>query len=454
MSDEFDNDPIARELRASLERHALEAPRGHLLAERIIETAGRPPARRTRPGWRTWTLPLVAATAVAGVVAAVVGIESYHPAAKGNTPFASRLGTGNLVQSPYTPRSGRLAAPASASAHVETSRLYNVKILDLTFVSENEGYALASAGCVHGTGRCSALFHTKGKQWWSLPNSTPFNVAGVAGGCTYRCVSNIRFANAEVGYVYGPSAFLMTQDGGQHWTPEKGGAIALETLDGNVIRVTASSPAGCPGPCNVQVETAAIGSSTWTPSDLAPVSGSSFGFVRGGPGNAYLLIKRNPAGSAQDETSTLYRSTDNGVHWSAVGERCPQTGGEVDSVDVAGGGTGVVSLLCRVRRAPQRWFVATSTDGGARFVPQPGKVPGATAQMLTSGSATVLVTAGDGLARSTDGGTSWHRVASVSAPLGFVGFESATVGRAVSADGKTIWTTRDAGKSWQPVTFG
>lgn len=456
MTDEFDSDPIARELRASLERHAREAPRGDMLAERIIHSADRASAERARPPWRTWLLPLVAAAAVAGVVAAIIGIQGYetHPVANGRTSVP--LPTGPASQVPFTPHTESPGAPnGSGSARNETAKLHAVKIVDLSFVSDTEGWALGTAQCIQLAGRCTALFHTKGEHWWSLPNSTPFNVPGVREGCATRCVTNIRFANAQVGYVYGPSAFLMTKDGGKHWAEQPGGAIALESLDDNVIRVTATSDSGCPGPCGVQVETAPIGSAKWTMSDLQPVSGAGVEFSRGQPSNAYLLVKRNPAGGAQDQTSTLYRSTDNGSHWTSVGEPCMQTNGEADSYAVAGGEDNRVSVLCRFR-AEQSVFITTSTDGGRTFLSEFAKgatVP-ADAQLLAGDAGTVLVTAGDGLARSTNGGGTFQKVPSVTTGISFVGFESDTVGRAVSADGNTIWTTRDAGQSWQSATFG
>ena len=457
MTDPFDSDPIARELRASLERHAREAPRGDMLAERIVRSAGRAPVQRDRPNWKTWTLPLIAAAAVAAVVAAVVAIQGDHAVTNGHNVAVSPPPVGPATQVPFTPIAGHQQSADTGTRRSETDKLHAVKLLDLTFVSETEGWALGSAQCIQGAGRCTALFHTKGEHWWSLPNSTPFNVPGIREGCATRCVTNIRFANPDVGYVYGPSAFLMTKDGGKHWTEQPGGAIALESLDDNVIRVTATSDSGCPGPCGVQVETAPIGSSTWTPSDLAPVSGAAIAFTRGQPSNAYLLVMRNPAGGAQDETSTLYRSTDNGAHWTSAGEPCMQSNGEADSYAIAGGSDNEVSVLCRHRAQPQYVFISTSTDGGKTFVPQFAK--GATvlpniATSLTGDPNTVLVTAGDGLARSTDGGSSFHKVPKVTGQIGFVGFESDTVGRAVSADGNTIWTTRDAGKTWSAATFG
>jgi photosystem II stability/assembly factor-like uncharacterized protein len=284
-------------------------------------------------------------------------------------------------------------------------------------------------------------------------SGSEFNVAGVTGGCTYRCVSHIRFADKDIGYAFGPKAFLMTTDGGQHWSQQPGGALFVETLDNNVIRVTGSA-SGCPGPCNVQVETSDIGSTTWTAADLGNLPAVwNLDFARGGS-DAYLLIGGHSAGGAPNGRSTLYLSADDGRTWTRSGEPCPQTSQEIDSTAIAAGGGDRVSVVCMVRQAPQRWYVATSNDAGAQFTAQPGTVPAATASLLSGDSTTVLVTAGTGLARSTDGGRTWHPVPSVTGKIGFVGFESKTVGRAVSSDGRTIWTTRDAGKTWTPAAFG
>ena len=127
----------------------------------------------------------------------------------------------------------------------------------------------------------------------------------------------------------------MTTDGGRAWQRQPGGALALETLNGNVVRVTAQGT-GCPLWCHVQVETAGIGSSAWTVRQLperVPNSVGNFGlsFARGGS-DVYLLSLNHTAGGAQTAMSTLYRSTDNGQSWSSVGEPCPRQHGEVDSV--------------------------------------------------------------------------------------------------------------------------
>jgi photosystem II stability/assembly factor-like uncharacterized protein len=455
VTDEFDRLP--EELRASLQRHAREAPRGDLLAERIIHAADQANVTPRR-GWRTWSLPVIAAGAVAAVVGAVVGIESYHPSASGPQPGHSQFATVSHVPTPTTSLSVSISAAPDLGRPM-SAPLQGVRIVDLTF-ADGIGWALGTAKCVQSSGRCSVLFRTKGRTWWSVPH-TPFNVPGVTAGCTSSCVSNIRFVNDHVGYVYGPDAFLMTTDGGGHWTPQPGGAIALESLDSNVIRVTATPPSGCPGPCNVRVETAAIGSTVWTPATGGGDQGFSQGYgvqlARGVGGYAYLLAFGHPTGGGNSAGfSVLYRSTDSGRSWQAGPEPCPQAGREIDSYAIAAGGGGRVAVLCSVRQGNTRWFVATSTDGGAHFTAQPGSIAGLAAgrALLAGDPDTVLVAAGVGMRRSTDGGRTWHRIADVTGAISWVGFESQTDGRALSADGNVIWTTHDGGVTWTPYRFG
>lgn len=452
------NDPIERALRASLEQHAREAPPADLLAERIIHAADRNSAglRTSRRSWRTWGLPLIAAGAVGAVVAAVIGIEDVHtgpshPQAGHSVSPPVHHTTAQPTGTPVPTPTATTVPSTQTTTEVPVRDLQQVQLLDLTFVSANDGWALASSDCIHGSGRCTALLHTTNGKDWQGVTPSPFNVPGVRQGCTNRCVEHLRFANSQVGYAFGPSAFLMTKDGGASWTLEKGGALAVETLDNNVIRVTSSSSSGCPGPCDVQVETSAIGATTWTPATL-PGSRPGFGvqLSRGGS-DAYLLFPINQAGGGPDVT-VLDRSGDDGGTWQRGTEPCPQVGGQVNAIDVAAAPDGRVSVLCAARDQ-SRYFIATSTDGGAHFAAQSGGIPQSAGGLLAGDPATVLGAGGaQQLAVSTNGGRSWATAPGVSGNVTFVGFESDTVGRVVT-DGNTIWTTRDAGVHWTPVTF-
>ena len=65
----------------------------------------------------------------------------------------------------------------------------------------------------------------------------------------------------------------------------------------------------------------------------------------------------------------------------------------------------------------------------------------------------------DPLYRSTDGGSHWQRVDAGPAAVGWIGFESSTVGRVLGLDtadsigSTTVWTTTDAGRSWTASDF-
>jgi photosystem II stability/assembly factor-like uncharacterized protein len=148
----------------------------------------------------------------------------------------------------------------------------------------------------------------------------------------------------------------------------------------------------------------------------------------------------------------LDRSLDDGRTWKQSGEPCQQSDQEFDSTAIAAGGE-TVSVLCATRQTPYRVRAATSTDAGAEFTGQRGEVPAATAELLAGDPTTVLVAAGDaGLARSTDGGSTWQPVPDVTGHVTWVGFESETDGRAVT-DNRVIWTTQDGGATWTPVAF-
>jgi photosystem II stability/assembly factor-like uncharacterized protein len=288
---------------------------------------------------------------------------------------------------------------------------------------------------------------TDGMHWQSMPPPP------IARGHAHL---GIRFATDQIGYAFDPSVLFMTTDGGRHWQRQPGGALALETLDNNVVRLV-SPHTGCPGPCNVRAQLAAVGSSSWStvPSGGAVINADSVQLARAGS-DVYVLLRQNPAGGAPSATSTLIHFNDNGSSWMSRGEPCPQRAGgsavEVDTTAVAAGTDGTVTALCQPREPGRADFVATSADGGAHFAATPGALPQYAEFLAGDYRATLLGGGGSGVSRSTDGGTTWAAVPGVG-PVQFLGFESPQVARAVSADGRTIWTTTDGGASWQRTRF-
>jgi photosystem II stability/assembly factor-like uncharacterized protein len=343
-----------------------------------------------------------------------------------------------------------------------------MRVVDLTFVSPDQGWALGTGQCLNGSGaRCTALVRTDngGGSWVGIPAPTIAHVPDTGPtSCSAPCIQHVRFADANVGYVYGPSAFFMTTNGGATWVPQTGGADALETLNGSVIRIV-DSGSGCPGPCNVAVQVARNGSTAWQTVALpaGPRNATSVVLTRAGDG-AYLLLRQHTSGGAPNQTSTLYLSADNGATWAARTEPCPQRGGEVDSVDAAAAPDGSLTLACQPRRAGLTGgFTVTSTDGGRHVTPAAGTLGHGPISLVGAASARVLLLAADVLYRSDDGGASWTPLTpgpAVPAIAMFIGFETATTGRLIEqpvagqSGSASIWTTTDAGRTWTRSTFG
>lgn len=458
MSDPRD---IEEALRASLAEHARQAPTGAGLIDDIVSATGRPvplDIRRARQ-WGTWTLPLVAAGAVAAVAVALVGVSRAHHSADKHVPAVS-----HSVPQP-TPSGTNAPGPTqsvtTAAGPPAPHGGKNFTVTDVSFVGVNHGWALGTANCFTGQGVCTELLRTTDGTNWHVLTNPPVNITQV-NGCTSRCAQGIRFATDEIGYAFGKNVFFMTTDGGATWNQQPGGADALETLDGNVIRVNSACSPGCP----YTVQTSPIGSTAW---QSATLSGSQAGMNSGVAlartgRRAFIDIFGHVAGGASDARSVMYSSADDGATWTRRGEVCPQTtnagiADEVDSSALASAADGSVTVLCTPRIIASS-FTITTTDGGQTFTRAGGGVGAHGAAVLGAASATTLFVSSDVLERSTDGGNSWQRVHQNSVgPLtaSWIGFESSSVGRVVESDSSgrphVLWTTRDGGRTWTAHTF-
>ena len=337
--------------------------------------------------------------------------------------------------------------------------LTGFRIDDLTFIGPEEAWALGSANCLRGPGRCPAMARTlDGQHWYAVPvppAKVSTNCIDVTG-----CVSHVRFASPSIGYAFGPTTLFMTVDGGTHWIRQAGGAEALEAADGNVIRVI-SSGSGCPGPCIRMIETSPVGSAQWTTARFRTPSMTVGGltFARSGS-HAYLLVTANPAGGAQSETSHLFVSADDGQSWSDVGEPCPQLrgGGEVDSTTVNVASDGAVVVGCLQRQSPNRASVAVSADGGHTFHARPSFSTGSITTVAAATDMSLLARSGI-LYESGDGGEQFTAVGQGPHHPTWLGFESSTTGHAVEQPPRgeggpsLLWRTTDAGRTWTSYRF-
>lgn len=442
MSDDFDIEDV---LRASLAERARQAPPADPLAERIIAEADHPRRVHDPRGprrWQGWMLPAVAAASVVAVVATIVGLvqlkHSDKHAADSNPQDTGRRSSSSVTST----ESGQLYRdqPTDSTALPSPSVGKNggdvpdrFKVMDLTFITEQNGWALGRGICLSGEpGTCPAILRTDdgGAKWIS----TPIPPVDIEPACSSSpCVSNLRFANDRVGYAYGPGALYMTVDGGQTWGDPQGDAASLEVANDTALRVTGD-----------KLQVSKVGTTSWKPAALPAKAIVTSPVVRA-LRHAYV-----PAASG----TSIYASKDDGAHWTQENGPCSRPG-SLNSMSAGADGTLAVMCLPATKSDPTLWV---SNDDGANFSPVPGASVQNIGRPFGAANASTLFRSSPGqLERSTDGGQHWTRVASDKtksdgAP-GFLGFESETTGRWVTGDGSTIYTTTDGGQHWTPYTF-
>ena len=411
-------------LRAALSENARHAPPGAPLADRILAELDAP-VLRPGGGWRTWTFPFLAAAAIAAVALTLAGVGAdRHTAAPAVTHRASPT-----LSAPVTtaPRATPTATPTpQATAHPAVPLLAmggvtGFRAIDATYVGTDQIWALGHADCRQG--RCLTLVHTtdSGKTWKPVP------VPAVA-------ATSVRFADPSTGFLFGRNVLERTTDGGTHWTPEPGGADAIETLDQTVIRVSRDN-AACAGSCPYNVSYAHLGSSSWMQSTVPFIRGYSVQLMRA-TGVSYLLVRTsNPASVGHQ--GQLYRSSDGGASWHRSPACTNLIGGSLAA-------DGTLDLICGNQ------ILVDAHTPTAQYVEQP---TGSSAT-VTAVDAHSLIVVADRLYSSTAGGylrTALDRA--VVDDLGPPGFQNTRVGRWLDDGGRTIWTTTDGGVSWTGAAF-
>jgi photosystem II stability/assembly factor-like uncharacterized protein len=408
-----------------------------------------------------------------GVLALVALVASSCAAAVPSHSAAPPKGHGRSAITPHgTPSSHPSSTAPTTPPPPTTSTTVppappGTLVEDLTWVSDIHGWALVDVeNC--GQPNCTEVLTTiDGGVVWSKIGSIAASSSSCT-GCAVLGVTHIRFANDLDGYAFDPDLFITT-DGGQTWTRQIGPFVAaLEPAGPDVMRV-AFTETGCPGPCDLTVQSAPVASATWH-SLTAPLPADGVQLVRQGVDDAYVALYKNPAGGVEDAHATLMVSHDDGATWNVRPDPCWDVGGEeYDTTAIAAAPQSVLAVLCRDRMQGQNAFVAVSTDGGAEFATRP-LVPGsAMLGTLAATSATTLFVGtsafvGTGstewvLLASSDGGQSWRQVAEETGEVAsdfpaasFLGFESARAGRWVGYP-YDIWETTDGGNTWtrQPV---
>ena len=132
------------------------------------------------------------------------------------TALAAVVAAGSMAMLGLTGVSGAIASPASGSPSQPSGAN------SVTWVSATRGWVLGQWACSKGSTRvCTKVLGTvnAGKTWKLLAVLPVAISAARPGGISIRGISEIRFANAKDGWVYGPyPTMYRTVNGGKTWT--------------------------------------------------------------------------------------------------------------------------------------------------------------------------------------------------------------------------------------------
>jgi hypothetical protein len=349
----------------------------------------------------------------------------------------------------------RVAGPGSSTTSIPSSfKPLRTGVQDWTWVSDNQGWALARTAC--GTSVCVALRATTdgGRTWRSLPTPDALDVAAQYdpdAACARRaCLSGVRFATSKIGWLFGPSLFR-TSDGGNTWTRESSRAVLdVEAARGVAMRVT-TADYEC-AQCGVHVDRVRLPSSEWR--RFPPEFVSAQLLLQGT--DSYIVSPANSAGAGD---SRLWHSSGGRTTWTEINDPCalPHPGFRTESASAAPGG--VLTVLC-AKVGGTSASMQVSTDRGKTFGSRhalPGNFLNAEPIAAATGQTIAVAYSNQhsyGVWVSNDGGVTWHRTLALQGTLAgtgsftpLLGWQDARTGRA-SFGADAIWTTRDGGRSW------
>lgn len=368
----------------------------------------------------------------------------------------------------------RLTFAAAPSA---TTDLAYSSLLSTSWISATQGWALAAQPC--GQGACVRIARTTdaGRAWQVLPAPAARIQDGSVDCSAQACVSQISFATAQIGYIYGPG-LLMTTDGGLTWHSQPGPQTETLTIaGGRVYRVTYVGT-GCPGPCQPGLQETGVGSPRWRTliGQLTEPGRSGSAQIVAAGSDVLVAMYGSLAGPIPAQ-AVLYRSADGGGTWRQEADPCAGLGPsgpkqEEDLIDMAAVAGGYFAGMC----APHSMtgtFVITSPDGGITWRPTAAALPGQLLGLVAAAGPVTMAVASDALVgngtstakllMTTDGGRSWVTAATDTQNLStwnpIIGntpaaldFETPLVGQWLG-DPHGIWTTTDGGLHWTRVAF-
>ncbi len=334
----------------------------------------------------------------------------------------------------------------------------------MSFVSASQGWVLGSSGCAD----CAALRETSdgGDTWAALP--PPPAPLGYYTSAPMSGVTQVAFADAATGFLYGPE-LLATSDGGRTWNRVSLPPVQDLAIGNGYVYALSSTANGAAD----DLWRTAIGSGTWTMLPVPPGPEQGNQWLIYTSGSTLVLLQQGFVGPEPVSTAAtaggLWLSTDGGVTWQARTVPCVgDDGGGASVLSIALGHPDAWLLDCFDNEQSQQdqntqHHLFGTVNAGLSWVqladPSMHNEPEALAD--NGAGHAFLATEGDAdtLLGTFDGGLNWSvLITSGGSFYGWSGpiFLTASTGFVVGPTHfapEHLYRTTDGGTSWQVVRF-
>jgi hypothetical protein len=283
---------------------------------------------------------------------------------------------------------------------------------------------------------CS-LHSTAGAQWVEIPNAPTDRVTCVA-------VHNSNIYVATIDTTYTPTGVSVSTDEGKTWTSGALPGIGVDcfTFSASKVFAGASYSVALNDSTTEGIFVSTDNGVTRARSDSGMTSWDVSSMTVGG-GNIY-------AGMG-NESSGIYKSTDDGVSWSHVWrENATVSSMATIGGDLFAGGDGNVQ--------PFPLFLYLSTNGGVSWEERDNGMSGYIPSLAVSGNELWAASGYNRISRSTDNGSTWIWADSgtvrVNASNISGAFLAAAAGCVVASTDEGVYVTADDGAHWKDITAG
>ena len=358
-------------------------------------------------------------------------------------------GTATASASPSPVASASASATAAPSTPAPTP-IAGFEAASVTFVSSQDGWVLGTVG------GSLALARTQdgGTTWISVPPPP----TGFYTGSGSTGVSGIRFANQQDGWAYGYDLFA-TQNGGASWTQvtlpglnASFGATPIQELETSAGSVDAVIT----GTSGFLIDTAALGSSSWTTSPTTVAYGA------GPVPDAQLVLQGSSGWVVENDRVVAGGARLQSGSWSTWTPPCTATGGPAVLAPSSAANLFAVCSQGIWASGPVSVRAYVSTTAGSSFTELATALPAACQGSSALASPTTSVAAagcGGEIVATFNGGGSWGTVftGSGNTSISYIGFTTSSQGVAIEASLTSstglLVMTRDGGHTWAAVSI-